>query len=73
MAERLPLRRPRPISNMTGITGYARTHNFGAGVVGVAAHKTNRAMAGAAFRGGALMNHRIGLTDGNGAVMAART
>ena len=73
MTDRLSLRRPRPISNMTGITRYARTYNFRTGVVGVAAQKTNRAMAGAAFGGGVLMNYRICLTDGHGAIVATRT
>ena len=73
MADRLSLRRTSTISNMTGITRYARTHNFRTGVVGVAAQKTNRAMAGTAFRGGVLMNRRICLTDGHGAIVATRT
>lgn len=52
MADRLTQRRPGPISNMTGITAYTRTHNVRAGVVGVGIQETDRGMAVATFRVG---------------------
>ena len=42
MADRLSQRRSSPISNMTGITRYTRTHNIRAGVVRVGVQEADR-------------------------------
>ena len=49
MAGRLSQRRTTTISNMAGITGYTRTHNVRAGVVGVGIQKTDSSMAVTTF------------------------
>ena len=68
MTVRLTLRRP---STMAGITGYTRTQNVRAGVVGVGIQKTDSSMTVTAFSVGNCM--AFVLTGGHGAVVASRT
>ena len=77
MADRLTLRRTRPISNMAGIAGYTRSYNGRASMVGVGIQKTDSGMTVTTLRVG----DRVGagwnvvgggcLTRGHSAVVAS--